>query len=71
METGERETRRVAKVAEEAAAYSVRNSADAARVIKKLEQQMQKHARDLEFEEAARLRDEIAKLKKIEFGLTA
>ncbi len=31
--------------------------------LKKLEQQMFKHARDLEFEEAARIRDEIQKLK--------
>ena len=31
--------------------------------LKKLEQQMFKHARDLEFEEAARIRDEIRKLK--------
>jgi Excinuclease ABC subunit B len=30
---------------------------------------MFKHARNLEFEEAARLRDEIAKLRQIELGL--
>jgi excinuclease UvrABC helicase subunit UvrB len=30
---------------------------------------MFKHARNLEFEEAARLRDEVQKLRKIELGL--
>ena len=37
--------------------------------IKKLEQQMQKHARNLEFEVAAKLRDEILALRKVELGL--
>jgi excinuclease ABC subunit B len=37
--------------------------------IKKLEQAMFQHARELEFEDAARLRDEIEKLKKQELGL--
>jgi excinuclease ABC subunit B len=31
--------------------------------LKQLEERMYKHARDLEFEEAARLRDEIEKLR--------
>jgi excinuclease ABC subunit B len=39
------------------------------RQIKKLEGEMFKKARNLEFEEAARLRDEIDRLKKIELGL--
>jgi excinuclease ABC subunit B len=43
----------------------------ALRRIKKLEQDMYKHARNLEFEEAARLRDEIQKLKQIELGFAA
>jgi excinuclease ABC subunit B len=37
--------------------------------IKKLEQQMYQHARELEFEEAAKIRDEIEKLRKQGFGL--
>jgi excinuclease ABC subunit B len=37
--------------------------------IKALEKRMHEHARQLEFEEAARLRDEIAELKRIELGL--
>jgi len=39
------------------------------RSIKKLEAEMFKKARNLEFEEAARLRDEIERLKQIELGL--
>jgi excinuclease ABC subunit B len=39
------------------------------RQIKKLEAEMFKKARNLEFEEAARLRDQVEKLKQIELGL--
>jgi excinuclease ABC subunit B len=39
------------------------------REIKRLEAQMYKHARNLEFEEAARLRDAIEKMKQQELGL--
>ncbi len=39
------------------------------RQIKKLEGEMFKRARNLEFEEAARMRDEIERLKQIELGL--
>jgi len=39
------------------------------RQIKKLEAEMYKKARNLEFEEAARLRDEVERLKQIELGL--
>ena len=39
------------------------------RQIKKLEAEMFKRARNLEFEEAARLRDEIERLKQVELGL--
>jgi excinuclease ABC subunit B len=39
------------------------------RQIKRLEAEMFKKARNLEFEEAARLRDEIERLKQIELGL--
>jgi len=40
------------------------------RQIKRLEAEMYQKARNLEFEEAARLRDEIARLKQVELGLT-
>ncbi len=36
--------------------------------IKKLEAEMYKHARNLEFEEAARIRDQIEKLREQAFG---
>ena len=39
------------------------------REIKRLEAEMYKRARNLEFEEAARLRDTIEKLKQQELGL--
>src|SRR5581483_2257480 len=39
------------------------------RHIKKLEAEMYKKARNLEFEEAAKLRDEVERLKQIELGL--
>jgi excinuclease ABC subunit B len=39
------------------------------RQIKKLEGEMFKKARNLEFEEAARLRDEIDRMKQLELGL--
>ena len=57
------------KVAEPAADYRSLTPEQALRRIKKLEQEMLKHARNLEFEEAARLRDEIHTLRNIELGL--
>jgi len=36
--------------------------------IKKLEAEMYRHARNLEFEEAARIRDEIERLRGLAFG---
>ena len=51
------------RVAEEAPDYASFNPAQIAARLKQLEQQMYQHARDLEFEDAARLRDEIHKLK--------
>jgi hypothetical protein len=37
--------------------------------IKQLEQAMYRHARDLEFEEAAKLRDEIQRIRQFGLGL--
>ena len=39
------------------------------REIKRMEAEMFKRARNLEFEEAARLRDAIEKMKQMELGL--
>src|SRR5690606_20083084 len=52
------------QVAEPAADYSTLDPAKAVAKIQELEQRMYQHARDLEFEDAARLRDEIRKLKE-------
>src|SRR5574337_1786018 len=52
------------KVAEDAADYSALDAHAAGALIKKLEAQMYKHAQDLEFEEAARLRDEIHRVRE-------
>ncbi len=52
------------KVAEDSADYALLDPARAAAMLKELEQRMYQHARDLEFEDAARLRDEIRKLKE-------
>nr|WP_298127658.1 excinuclease ABC subunit UvrB [uncultured Pseudoxanthomonas sp.] len=52
------------RVAEEPAEYGVMDPAKAVARIKVLEQQMYQHARDLEFEDAARLRDQIQRLKE-------
>jgi excinuclease ABC subunit B len=41
---------------------------EAARLIKQLEDKMYAHARDLEFEDAARLRDEIQRIRAASFG---
>lgn len=56
------------RVAEEPAEYGVIDPAQAVARIKALEQQMYQHARDLEFEDAARLRDQIQRLKEASLG---
>ena len=56
------------RVAEEPAEYGVMDPAKAVARIKALEQQMYQHARDLEFEDAARLRDQIQRLKEASLG---
>ena len=57
-----------AKAAEEMAEYEAMTPAKLAKKIKDLEQQMFKHAQNLEFEEAARVRDEIKHLEERHFG---
>ncbi|HUD41981.1 MAG TPA: excinuclease ABC subunit UvrB [Dokdonella sp.] len=56
------------RVAEPEADYRALDPAQAAARIKALEQQMYQHARDLEFEDAARVRDQIRRLKEASFG---
>ena len=57
------------KVAEVRAKYEVMPREKRLKLIKQLEQQMHRHARELEFEEAAHLRDEIRRIQEIDMGL--
>ena len=61
--------RKFARVAEETMQYVGMKPDELAKKIKELEQQMFKHAQDLEFEEAARLRDEIHRIQEQNMGL--
>ncbi|MDP1707965.1 MAG: excinuclease ABC subunit UvrB [Gammaproteobacteria bacterium] len=61
--------REYARVAESIIEYAALSPEKVLRKIKQLEQQMHKHARDLEFEEAAKLRDEIHALQEHQLGL--
>jgi excinuclease ABC subunit B len=63
--------RRFARVAEELADYERLTPQQLAKRVSQLEQQMYDHARNLEFEAAARLRDEIARIEKGNLGMTA
>ncbi|MCP5195317.1 MAG: excinuclease ABC subunit UvrB [Gammaproteobacteria bacterium] len=54
-----------AQVAEETAAYARESPVVLAKKIKQLEQAMYRHARDLEFEAAAKLRDEIQRIRQL------
>jgi len=51
------------KDAKKASEYADLSPSEVKKKLKELEQKMVEHARDLEFEEAARLRDEIAQIK--------
>ncbi|MDC0948419.1 excinuclease ABC subunit UvrB [Gammaproteobacteria bacterium] len=55
------------RVADEQARYAGRSPDEIAKEVKALEKEMQRHARDLEFESAARVRDQIRALRT---GLT-
>ena len=62
---GQKSAKEYARVAEEEAAYAALSPAQLAKKLKTMEETMYQHARDLEFEEAARLRDEIKHLKEM------
>ena len=57
------------KAAEEAALYATLTPEQLLKRAARLEKQMLKHARDLEFEEAARLRDEIRRIRQDGLGI--
>jgi excinuclease ABC subunit B len=56
------------KLAQEEARYETMSEKQIAREIKALEKKMLAHAKNLEFEEAARARDQLTELKKRVFG---
>ncbi|MGQ0654634.1 MAG: excinuclease ABC subunit UvrB [Betaproteobacteria bacterium] len=58
-----------AKAAEQEARYEAMSEKQLAREIKALEKKMLSHARNLEFEEAARARDQLTELKRKVFGV--
>jgi excinuclease ABC subunit B len=58
------------KVAEERESYDVLSPELLIKKVKKLEEQMYQHARDLDFEAAAKLRDEIRHIQDNGLGLT-
>ena len=66
---GRSTTRGYSKVAEDQVNYARMTPAQLAKEIGKLEQKMYEHARNLEFEEAARLRDQIHHIQLGNLGL--
>jgi excinuclease ABC subunit B len=60
--------RDAARVAEKGKDYAAMDEKALARAIKRLEKEMQEHARNLEFEKAAAARDELFKLRERAFG---
>jgi excinuclease ABC subunit B len=64
-----RQDQAFARVAEEAAEYAALSPQEIAKRIKQLEQKMYQHAQDLEFEEAARLRDDIEHIRSNLLGM--
>ncbi len=63
-----READRLAAASAQQADLESLDEKDAAREIKRLEKQMLEHARNLEFEKAASVRDQLARLKERLFG---
>jgi len=57
------------KAAQDEARYEAMSEREIAREIRQLEKQMLEHARNLEFEQAARARDRLTELKKRVFGV--
>lgn len=57
------------QAAEEQAKYEAMSPAQLMREIKKLEKQMNQHAKALEYEEAAQVRDEIVKIRRRGLGI--
>ncbi len=69
MDLGTSFSKNSAKIAEEAANYQVLTVSEIDQKVKDLEGKMLDHAQNLEFEQAAALRDEIAKLRELQLKL--
>jgi len=70
--TGRRGSKnRLRNIAEDSAEYTSIPPREMAKRIKQLEEKMYQHARDLEFEEAAKIRDEIRRIKEIGLELVS
>ena len=63
------DAKKYAKVAEEVVEYAAMPAKELNKKIKQLEQQMYEHAQNLEFEEAAQLRDKIKRVQEAGMGL--
>jgi len=61
--------REYARVAEELIAYSALSTQELQKRLKQLEEKMYQHARNLEFEQAAKVRDEIKRIQEQNLGL--
>lgn len=61
--------KREAKIAEEQAEYGVLTNKELNKKVQQMEQEMYKHAQNLEFEEAANMRDKIKKLEESQLGI--
>jgi excinuclease ABC subunit B len=64
-----RTAHREVKAAQGAAGYEVMSETDLAKEIRRLEKQMLEHARNLEFEQAGQVRDQLRTLKEKLFGM--
>ncbi len=60
-----RKTVELQKVAEEKAVYQAMTPKQFSKTLEKMEKKMYQHSRDLEFEEAARVRDDIERIKQL------
>ncbi len=63
------DAKKYAKVAEEVLEYASMSAPELNKKVKQLEQQMYQHAQNLEFEEAAQLRDKIKRVQEAGMGL--
>jgi excinuclease ABC subunit B len=65
------DARQARKVAQEAEHYAAMSAKEVAKAIKTLEKQMQEHAKNLEFEKAGQVRDQLLRLREQVFGIAS